>query len=627
MSGILLLVAARFYISLGEQIHPDEAYYWVWSRYLDWAYYDQGPGVAWYIAMFTHLFQESWWVLKLAALVALAVVMALLWSAGRLLGLGWHRSTIVVVLFYLTPGVFLGSDLIMHDTPFLMAWMLATWSMLHYLRHRRAVYLYVMFVAIGLGALSKHSMAIFVMAWLLWLVFQKHEYYLWRSPHVWVGALIVLVLLTPIWIWNLDHNWDQIDAIRYLRSAGGGQRQSSTGSLIFGQLFLFSPLWFLAFALLWFYLLYRFFRELQWPPLRRLWREHNLRTFLRLFSIEVRQQLTNWWMVSRRDGQLVNISIAEQELNRRSALWFIFWQASFVILFFVVMSRTSVVQANWLIPGWPAILLLMGAYLPFHKGALHLVRSVWQKGYGALILLGSLPAIGISLFALYGYQIDQQLGLRLPDQAFLQFRTAGYREMIAQLEQVRRQKYPNAILIANRYQDAAIAEWYLRDTRPGRVASMNISQKNQYSYWPSLEKGQDYLIFASSENGLTPVDPFLFIWLDYMFESVTTADEQTVTHQGVLVKKYRYWYARNFRMAWYEVLQIYLDRLAILDLMPSMRGYNKHLKAANAAASGDNLMTRMLRLQKCYEPDYLEMLGNWLLNKQSAPRCEAHKLL
>ena len=43
---VALLALWRLHLSQALQLHPDEAYYWLWSRYLDWSYFDHPPMVA-----------------------------------------------------------------------------------------------------------------------------------------------------------------------------------------------------------------------------------------------------------------------------------------------------------------------------------------------------------------------------------------------------------------------------------------------------------------------------------------------------------------------------------------------------------------------------------------------------
>ncbi|HNJ35712.1 MAG TPA: hypothetical protein PK881_15820, partial [Leptospiraceae bacterium] len=64
------VTAFKFFFAIQLPLHPDEAYYWDWSRHLDWSYYDQGPGVAFYIRIFTSVLGNTIPALKLAALSA-----------------------------------------------------------------------------------------------------------------------------------------------------------------------------------------------------------------------------------------------------------------------------------------------------------------------------------------------------------------------------------------------------------------------------------------------------------------------------------------------------------------------------------------------------------------------------
>ena len=58
---VLIKTAAILgYILYGKVgLGPDEAQYWTWSQALDWGYYSKPPGIAWQIALGTHLFGNT----------------------------------------------------------------------------------------------------------------------------------------------------------------------------------------------------------------------------------------------------------------------------------------------------------------------------------------------------------------------------------------------------------------------------------------------------------------------------------------------------------------------------------------------------------------------------------------
>ena len=58
--GILALW--RLYLSSQLQLHPDEAYYWLWSHRLDLSYFDHPPMVAYFIWLTTRFSETELWV-------------------------------------------------------------------------------------------------------------------------------------------------------------------------------------------------------------------------------------------------------------------------------------------------------------------------------------------------------------------------------------------------------------------------------------------------------------------------------------------------------------------------------------------------------------------------------------
>src|SRR5437016_6498456 len=55
---------------------PDEAYYWEWSRHLDWSYHSKGPLVAWLIRLSCELFGDSVFAVRLPAVVCGSLLLA-----------------------------------------------------------------------------------------------------------------------------------------------------------------------------------------------------------------------------------------------------------------------------------------------------------------------------------------------------------------------------------------------------------------------------------------------------------------------------------------------------------------------------------------------------------------------
>src|SRR5690606_13388320 len=53
--GLLLLFIFQLFISQGFELAHDEAYYWLYSKHLDWGYFDHPPMVGIIIKLFSFL--------------------------------------------------------------------------------------------------------------------------------------------------------------------------------------------------------------------------------------------------------------------------------------------------------------------------------------------------------------------------------------------------------------------------------------------------------------------------------------------------------------------------------------------------------------------------------------------
>ena len=60
---------------------------------------------------------------------------------------------------------------------------------------------------IGLAGLSKYHAVLFVMGLLIFIISSPKQRNLIRHPAPWVGAALALVIVTPVIIWNAQHDW------------------------------------------------------------------------------------------------------------------------------------------------------------------------------------------------------------------------------------------------------------------------------------------------------------------------------------------------------------------------------------------------------------------------------------
>ena len=568
--AVVLVVSAvalaRLLYGLGLPLYPDEAYYWAWSLRPDWAYFDQGPGVAYYILLFTAVLGDTHLALRMAASAATIPVLLFVYLSARELSLSVARAALLVVLLLLVPGFFGGGFLIMHDTPLIIAWTAALYFAVRYVRRREAWVMLLMFIALGLGGLSKHTMGGFVVGLALWLVFEPRWHMILRKPSFWLGVLLAGILVSPLLIWNLENHWAQLDAMRFHRSSHHGD---SAGRMAYfaGQMLTFSPLWLLAYIALCLGLL--------WARCRGFFQSSSETAGIwRRISRPLRDYVHNSTLIrgdAPGDAGCGESAAFRLVLANSLILPLVFW--------FTAESRT--IQANWTFASYPAMLLVLVKLFPGGD------RSDWRaRLFRLTFVLGFIPAVLFDAYVVLSKPISSMLPVQPHPYWILHYRSRGFEEAIDRVRTLRDELDPQAGILANRYQDAAIAEWYLPDHE--YVGSVNIMQQNQYTFWPACEPGKNYVIFTIDENTAEKSTLFIEPLLSYMFEAVEIFPEEDITMDGLPIKRMQIYYARGFRNNWTEALVEYMTRSAILDLMPNLRGHD----SGQTGGDSENRMAR-----------------------------------
>lgn len=201
MGWVAAAFAARLVCALALPVLDDEAYYWVWSRHLDWGYLDHPPAVAVLLAVATAAFGDHPVALRAPSLVLSAAAAGVVYALARdLYGSAAARRT--VVTFHALPVLLAGGVLVSPDAPLVLFWSMAAWAAWRALRAPRLWWL--VGCAVGLGLQSKYAMA-FLLPGLVALVALRPE--LRRSPHPYGAALLALLLFAPNVVWNAYHNW------------------------------------------------------------------------------------------------------------------------------------------------------------------------------------------------------------------------------------------------------------------------------------------------------------------------------------------------------------------------------------------------------------------------------------
>ena len=234
----------RLYLSASLQLHPDEAYYWMWSRHPDIGYFDHPPMVAWFIWLSTRLAQSEAWV-RLSATLLMPLLSGLMWQLAMQL----FRSVTVaagsVLLFNLFPLTMLGTVVITPDVPLLLFWSLGLCLFWSAVRSQQAWRWYPLGLCFGLALLSKYTAVLMPICFLAYLLLTEDRHWL-RCPHPYLATLLGLLCFAPVLLWNSRNGWVSF-AFQFHNGLDGAQlRPAQLAEYTAGQLLLVGPLAWLA---------------------------------------------------------------------------------------------------------------------------------------------------------------------------------------------------------------------------------------------------------------------------------------------------------------------------------------------------------------------------------------------
>jgi dolichol-phosphate mannosyltransferase len=235
---VYLLVLRLVYLGQVE-LMPQEAYYWNYAQHLDIGYLDHPPLVAWLIAASFALGGGEFFV-RLPAVLASGVMIAYVFGFARdLAGAGNAlRSALLAstLPFFFTVGV-----LMTPDAPLAAAWAAALYYLQRALLGGKPAAWLGAGAAIGIGMLSKYTMVLVPLAALAFVVVDARSRRVLLSPWAWGGALVALLLFSPVIAWNIRHDWASF-AFQGSRRLAGQQPQFSLHEFIGFIVVLLTPL-------------------------------------------------------------------------------------------------------------------------------------------------------------------------------------------------------------------------------------------------------------------------------------------------------------------------------------------------------------------------------------------------
>ena len=464
----------------------DEAYYWLWSKHLDLCYFEKGPGIGLLIALGTKFFGDSVLGVRSAALFCQFLILSTLYFF--LLKNYSKKIATITTLSYLSTLLFGTLGLFMTcDPPLCLFWLLSLQSAYNAIKNNDPKYWTPALTFIGFAALFKYTAVILLPSYVLFLIlnpkFRSHL----RHPGFLLGTVLIAALLSPVIIWNSQHDW--INFGKAYGHMGNHKRNLGVGhffELIFGQWGLMGPILFPV-------LLYVYFTSYK-----------------------------EWRLGDKISGLLIFSSLPLATLC-------------------LLVSFQRSVYANWPMPIYLNAIMLLGHFLnkrPDFKIKLisrslflnfsviilaHLLFTGKTFGLPAKIL----PTVKLITGSDLGKAVDERMSLE-------NFNSCSKMESTSET---------SPFILTERYKEASLIAFYSSHRDDVFLATLLEPKLSQFDIWQKWEdlKGKNALIVIANKKELEALSP--------LFSKISDAGEIERSYNGQLIGKTYFFIACNFNGA------------------------------------------------------------------------------
>jgi len=492
----VLLVARLFYIKAAViQLTQDEAYQWLWSKHLALSYYSKPPLIAYTQFLGNLLWGDTELGVRFFSPVVTAILsFCLLRFFARTVNARAGFFLLLALTAALLPSV--GAVLMTVDPLSVLFWtaaMLAGWKAVQ--PHGSTGDWLWVGLWMGLGFLSKYTELFQILCWavlfVLWAPARRHL----RQPGPWLALGINLLLMAPVLIWNMQHDWITVTHV--------GENASL---------------------------------QKAWNPTLRYFFEFvgsELGLLNPIFFIATVWAAIAFWRRARHDARLV----------------YFFSMGAPVFLIYTLYSFHSRILPNWIAPAIAPLYCLMVTYWD----------TQWRLGKARIkgwATAGLVLGLGVVLIAHDTDLIERASGIPLSPKLDPLRRARKWNETAALVGQVRQELLAEGkpvFLIGNHYSIVSLVTFYLPEARanpnqPLVYFRTSAEPQNQFYFWESYTNrvGESALFYQELDRDQpTPRPPPPI--LSTQFETVTDLGVRSVYYRGKPVRPLQFFACRNLK--------------------------------------------------------------------------------
>ena len=235
---VLLMLAAWWVLNLLQaafmDLANDEAYYWYFSKHLDWGYYDHPPMVA--LLVWLTAWLPGTLGVRLASTLLQPLYLLLFWHLIKPADASRRDALLYVLICFSQPLLQLYGFLALPDAPLLMTTVLFLWAYKRFSANVNVPSALLLGLTVALLGYSKYHGALVV-----FLVVLSNPKLLLRWQ-LYLAAAVALLLYAPHLWWQYSHDWVSLRYHLVGRNADS-YRINYTLEYLATALVVFNPLW------------------------------------------------------------------------------------------------------------------------------------------------------------------------------------------------------------------------------------------------------------------------------------------------------------------------------------------------------------------------------------------------
>ncbi|WP_417309766.1 ArnT family glycosyltransferase [Devosia sp.] len=210
---VVVLLAIKLVTLLSANLFSDEAYYWMWGQHPGLSYYDHPPLNGWLLGLSDLVFGNNLFGLRFWAIPTTIGTIAIFHSWARRYA-GPEREAVFwrgLVIYLAAPAFGFYSVFATSDHLLLFFILLSAHFFVPFLLAERGgekgqlTDLYAGAAFMGVSALAKYNAVFFGLALGFYIIASPRLRHLVRNPHLWLAALLVIIIASPVLIWNLQN--------------------------------------------------------------------------------------------------------------------------------------------------------------------------------------------------------------------------------------------------------------------------------------------------------------------------------------------------------------------------------------------------------------------------------------